>query len=127
MTDVFLVVFAVSSRTSFWNVTEKWIPEVRHQCPGTPVVLVAAKVDLRDDDCGGGCGDTAMVTREEGEVLAREIGAAAYRECSAKLQRGLNEVFAAAVRATRPPEGEQESGREGAGAAHRRKHTCAVM
>lgn len=38
------------------------------------------------------------VTREEGEALAKELGAACYMECSSKTIEGLNEVFAKAVR-----------------------------
>lgn len=33
-TDVFLVCFSVVSPASFENVKEKWVPEVRHHCPG---------------------------------------------------------------------------------------------
>jgi small GTP-binding protein len=33
-TDVFLVCFSVVGPSSFENVKEKWMPEVRHHCPG---------------------------------------------------------------------------------------------
>ncbi|MES1911973.1 MAG: Rho GTPase protein rac1, variant 2 [Cercozoa sp. M6MM] len=48
-TDVMLVCFSVTSRSSFENVSAKWIPEVRHHCPRTPLLLVGTKTDLRDD------------------------------------------------------------------------------
>jgi cell division control protein 42 len=32
-TDVFLVCFSVISPSSFENVREKWIPEIRHHMP----------------------------------------------------------------------------------------------
>ena len=33
--------------SSYVNVSEKWVPELRHFCPRTPIVLVATKTDLR--------------------------------------------------------------------------------
>ena len=47
--DVFLVCFAITSPTSFDNVTSKWIPEVTHHCPDTPIILVGTKADMRED------------------------------------------------------------------------------
>ncbi len=62
-TDVFLVCFSIVSPTSFqvgrfcrsvicaWltrfvsqNVKTKWVPEVKHHCPDTKLILVATKV-----------------------------------------------------------------------------------
>ena len=48
-TDVFLVCFSLISPASFVNVAEKWVPEVEHHCPNTPIVLAGTKLDLRDD------------------------------------------------------------------------------
>ena len=47
-TDVFVVCFDVANRSSFQNVTEKWVPEVRHFCPEIPILLLATKTDLRN-------------------------------------------------------------------------------
>ena len=33
-TDIFLIGFSTVSTTSFANVKEKWVPEVRHHCRG---------------------------------------------------------------------------------------------
>ena len=46
-TDVFVLCFDVANRSSFQNVTEKWIPELRHFVPEAPVLLLATKTDLR--------------------------------------------------------------------------------
>ena len=46
-TDVFVLCFDVSNRSSFQNVTAKWIPEVRHFVPETPILLLGTKTDLR--------------------------------------------------------------------------------
>ena len=48
-TDVFLVCFSVVQPSSFANVKEKWVPEVRHHCPNTPFLLVGVKSDMRYD------------------------------------------------------------------------------
>merc|ERR1712057_33109 len=48
-TDVFLVCFAVISPASFENVKTKWYPELNHHSPGTPIILVVTKVDMRDE------------------------------------------------------------------------------
>ena len=97
--DVFLVAFAVASRTSFENAKAKWIPEVRHYCPGVPIVLVGTKVDLRKP------GQPGSVSFEEGLELARRCGTTKYLECSALSQKGLKNVFDEAIRTVlAPPE-----------------------
>ena len=48
-TDVFLVCYSVVNPASFDNVRAKWSPEIKHNNPDTPVVLVGTKLDLRDD------------------------------------------------------------------------------
>ncbi|KXN92660.1 hypothetical protein AN958_11762, partial [Leucoagaricus sp. SymC.cos] len=90
-TDFFLVCFSVTSSASFENVKKKWFPEI----------------DLRDD--------SSMVEKlarqkqrpvnpEQGERLARELGAVKYVECSALTQKGLKNVFdEAIVAALEPP------------------------
>ena len=51
--NVFLMCFALDSRTSFENVREKWLPEIQHHTQGnnppTPIILVGTKLDLRED------------------------------------------------------------------------------
>lgn len=49
-TDVFLICFDVSNRTSFENVEKRWLPEVRCHARDIPVLLVANKIDLRDNN-----------------------------------------------------------------------------
>ena len=105
-TDVFLICFSVVSSSSFDNVSTKWVPEVRHHCPSTPIILVGTKIDLRSDK------DTieklsqkhkAPITEEEAKAKANEVGAVKYLECSAATQQGLVEVFHEAVRAVLSP------------------------
>jgi cell division control protein 42 len=77
-------------------VKEKWFPEVHHHCPGVPCLIVGTQVDLRDD--GQVIEKLARqkqrpVGSEQGERLARELGAVKYVECSALTQKGLKNVF----------------------------------
>ena len=48
-TDVFILCFCVVSPSTFANVTSKWLPELRHHCPDTPIILVGTKIDLRGE------------------------------------------------------------------------------
>ena len=103
-TDVFLVCFSLVRPDSFENVAYKWVPEVEHYCPNTPIVLVGTQLDLRDN------AETieklkkrrlAPITRKQGEAMQREIAAIAYVECSALTTVGLKDVFDEAVRTAR--------------------------
>ena len=100
-TDVFLVCFSLVSPATLENVAEKWAPEIKHHRPNTPMILVGTKLDLLDDKA------TiqrlkkrrlAPVTREQGKVMQKKIGAMAYMECSALTQVGLRDVFIQAAR-----------------------------
>ena len=48
LTNVFLVCFCVISPTSFSNVKDKWIAEIRRECPSAPIILVATQIDRRE-------------------------------------------------------------------------------
>lgn len=95
-TDVFLVCFSVTSPASFENVREKWFPEVHHHCPGVPCLIVGTQTDLRDDPAVREKlqrQKMAPVRKEDGERMARELGAVKYVECSALTQFKLKDVF----------------------------------
>ena len=106
-TDVFLVCFSVTSPASYENVREKWLPEVRHHCPGVPCLIVGTQVDLRDDPAvieRLARQKQRPITTEMGERVTRELGAIKYVECSALTQKGLKNVFdEAIVAALEPP------------------------
>jgi GTPase SAR1 family protein len=82
-------------------VKTKWVPEIRHHCPEVPFLLVGTKMDLRSNM------DTlkeleeqglAPVKTEQGNTVAKEVGAIEYLECSAMEQESLKNVFDQAIR-----------------------------
>lgn len=88
--------FSVTSPASFENVREKWFPEVHHHCPGVPCLIVGTQVDLREDaSVKEKLAKQRMqpVRKEDGEKMAKDLGAVKYVECSALTQYKLKDVF----------------------------------
>ena len=86
----------MTSPASFENVREKWFPEVHHHCPGVPCLIVGTQTDLRDDSSvREKLAKQRMqpVRKEDGERMAKELGAVKYVECSALTQYKLKDVF----------------------------------
>ncbi|KAK1563459.1 hypothetical protein Q3G72_027897 [Acer saccharum] len=80
------------------------MPELRRFAPNVPIVLVGTKLDLRDDsrylvDQMG----SNVVTSAQGEELRKQIGAAAYIECSSKTQQNVKAVFDTAIKVVLQP------------------------
>jgi len=90
----------VTDTTSFLNVANKWVPEIRHYCPHAPVLLVATKKDLRPESGTkafvASYGQGALQT-EEGKTMSTRVRAAGYLECSSKTFEGVETVFAVAA------------------------------
>jgi small GTP-binding protein len=89
-TDIALICFNVDDPQSLTNVIEKWMPEIRHFCPRSAVILVACKIDLREDP------ETILRLNQRGEKpikTASKIHADVYIECSAKTHEGVQELF----------------------------------
>lgn len=105
-TDIFLICFAIDSKPSYCNVTEKWIPEVRHHCPKVPILLVGTKGDMRAD-----AEATGLIKHSDGHALAKKIKAVRYMECSALTQEGLKQVFDEAVTVCLDPQPVESSSR----------------
>ena len=92
-TDVFVLTFSVDDRYSFENVTAKWLPEIVHYCPETPVILVGTKADLRRP-----ANHDFVAFDEAVDLVRRTAGLTAYCETSARHQSGVDECFEAVVR-----------------------------
>ncbi|XP_038076724.1 rho-related protein racA-like [Patiria miniata] len=77
-TDIFMMLFSVENRSSLESIEGRWLPEIRHHMPDTPILLVATKIDLR------GSSQHDCITFEEGFNLAQKHNFA-YTETSAVL------------------------------------------
>ena len=101
-TDVLLVCFSITDKSSLNRAKSNWIPEIQHYVPEVPFILVGNKSDLRNDQ--NMIDELAekglnFVTEEEAQTIAKEVGAVKYCECSALTQEGLKYIFDEAVRA----------------------------
>lgn len=86
-TDVLVLCYSVVDPESFESVSDFWVPELnnshRHR---KPIILVATQTDLRTDN-------DDHITTEEGEMLAKEIGADCFTECSSVELGSVAKVF----------------------------------
>ncbi|XP_043566983.1 transforming protein RhoA-like [Chiloscyllium plagiosum] len=74
----------------------RWLPEVSHMCPQTPVILVACKTDLRMNKvCQRNLARSGeeAITFTQGQTMAHRIRASGFLECSAKLEEKVLETF----------------------------------
>ena len=94
-----MVCFSVVSKTSYQNIIDKWLPEIRHHMPYAPLLLVGTKTDLREDQKFLESNIEGTVSSSEGLDLKNKIKAFGYVECSSKIKSGVKEVFEEAIRA----------------------------
>ncbi|OCT99446.1 rho-related GTP-binding protein RhoH [Xenopus laevis] len=92
--DIVLLCFSVANHTSFLNVRNKWIGEVRQHLPRIPVLVVATQTDQRELDHMR----LPCINSMDGKQLAQDVRAKGYLECSALSNRGVQQVFECAVR-----------------------------
>ena len=83
-----LLVFDVTNRDSF-NKTKAWMASIKESISDpVDIILVGNKADTPDDPTSG----NRVVTKEEGEEMAREFGVP-YMETSAKTGYNVEETF----------------------------------
>jgi Ras-related C3 botulinum toxin substrate 1 len=75
----------------------KWYPEIDHHAPGVPIILVGTKLDLSTKESLRQK-KMAPIQYEQAVMVAKEIKAQKYLECSALTQRNLKSVFDEAIR-----------------------------
>ena len=100
--DVLILMYSILDRATFDSIETRWRREVSEYCPNTPVILVAAKTDLRSD--AGVLSTVAklkqsLVSTEEGAEMAQRIGAVHFVECSAFDNKNIVTVFETACAA----------------------------
>ncbi|KAI1617448.1 GTP-binding protein rhoC [Exophiala viscosa] len=131
-TDLLFVCFAIDCPNSLENVMDKWYPEVLHFCPTTPLILVGLKSDLRSKRT---CIELLRtqgltpVTPEQGQDVARRMGAR-YIECSAKENKGIQEVFDLAINTaiqTEDASYETKPNPKGVKVKKAKKRKCAIL
>lgn len=101
-TDVFILCFSVVMPSTFTNVKEKWLPEVKSCCGKVPVVLVGTQSDLREDMktlVGLAEFKEVPVPESDAKKLASSLGCIAYVESSSLTQKNLKDVFDHAIMA----------------------------
>jgi len=116
--------YSIVDTNSFENIKHKWHPEINHYAPNVPFVLVATKLDMRENEDAKeylAAKGRRMVTTKEGEALAKELGAAQFIECSALTKENLNNVFEGAIRSV------FEKERKGGKRKGKRRHRCNIM
>eukprot|EP01114_Cavostelium_apophysatum_P012904 TRINITY_DN3005_c0_g1_i3.p1 TRINITY_DN3005_c0_g1~~TRINITY_DN3005_c0_g1_i3.p1 ORF type:complete len:207 (-),score=24.93 TRINITY_DN3005_c0_g1_i3:8-628(-) len=99
-TDIFVLIFSISSPNSIAYLRETILPEITQHCPKAKRMLLGTKLDLREDkDVIQRLAERGQspVTYEEGLKLSIELGCTAYRECSALTQVGVKDVFNTAI------------------------------
>jgi len=83
------------------NLAQKWFPEIDHHAPSVPIILVGTKLDLREDPAtleSLRAKRMEPVSYDQALIVAKEIRAHKYLECSALTQRNLKSVFDEAIR-----------------------------
>lgn len=91
--DGVLLVYDITDRASFKNIRSVWIKELEMYADleKMTLMLVGNKIDKRNRE-GGLENIASLVTMEEGQELAQDLGAL-FVESSAKTKIGVTEVF----------------------------------
>ncbi|XP_016104080.1 rho-related GTP-binding protein Rho6-like [Sinocyclocheilus grahami] len=99
--DAVLLCFDISRPETVESSLKKWKAEIMDFCPSTRIILVGCKTDLRTDVC------TLMelsnqrltpISHEQGTLLAKQVGAEVYLECSAfTSEKSIHSVFRSAA------------------------------
>ncbi|CCH61441.1 hypothetical protein TBLA_0E03870 [Henningerozyma blattae CBS 6284] len=132
-TDTIMLCFSIDSRDSLENVEHKWVGEIADHCEGVKLVLVALKCDLRNKDNEANnminptlikqqttnsdrnniqSNGSQLISYDEGVAMAKKISALRYLECSAKLNKGVNEAFTEATRVVLTPDSSRKDHNE---------------
>lgn len=121
--DAALLCYSTDCRQSLENIKTVWYPELQKYAPGIPVMLVGTKSDARDlsdehestsakstvigenqtiksklEEDSQQSSTDCIVLMEDGEEMAKSIGAMGFVECSAKYRIGVRTVFEMAAK-----------------------------
>ncbi|KAJ3413208.1 GTP-binding protein Rho1 [Chytridiales sp. JEL 0842] len=99
--DIVLMTFSIAAPETCWNIRDRWSPEINHFLKDAPRIVVGLKKDLRSDMniiTELKKANQKPITPEEGEKIAKEVGAERYMECSARSGEGVEEIFTLAAK-----------------------------
>eukprot|EP01122_Echinamoeba_exundans_P016600 TRINITY_DN8465_c0_g1_i1.p1 TRINITY_DN8465_c0_g1~~TRINITY_DN8465_c0_g1_i1.p1 ORF type:complete len:129 (+),score=16.49 TRINITY_DN8465_c0_g1_i1:185-571(+) len=102
-TDFALVCVSLVNRASLEAAQTKFVPEIQHHMPHVPFLLVGTKDDLVNDEATlvslkekG----SSIITLEELQAAAKQLGAIDAITCSAVTMHNVREVFQRAINRT---------------------------
>lgn len=127
-TDVFLICFSVVEPSSFENVAQKWLPEIKYHTKNTnpTIILVGLKSDLREDDTTlaklSAQGKTPVTESQINKMLENST-IKAYKECSALQVIGIDDVFKCAITKLLASDGSEEGPTQSGGT----KGCCTIL
>ena len=89
-TNVFVVVYAIDDPESLETAENVWVKEIKIACPGTPYILVGTDKEQREENEDP---EIQIVTKKEGEAVAKRIEAEKYIEVAYDDTEGIEEVY----------------------------------
>lgn len=94
-TDLFILVYAVDSLKSFYNIRDKWMPEIRShpECKDVPLLIIGTKLDTRNYyEYWGDPRVRQCVTKEQTENM-RYLEKCKVVECSSYTGENVEKVI----------------------------------
>lgn len=105
-----LICFAINDPHSFYNVYDKWIPEIKIRCPGVPYILVGLKSDTRNSTAQRPNSTSttsttsttssastnsvrSLVSRAEAKNITFSHGGLSYVECTSYQSNTVRDIF----------------------------------
>ena len=92
-TDIFLLCFSLTDKTSFDNITSKWLPEILFHNETSQYILVGFKHDEKQSILQSNPSSHQIVDSNDIKQLAEEIEASGYIEVSSKSNYNVREVI----------------------------------
>jgi len=88
--------FSVVNPTSAENIKDKWLAEIKQNCPTVPYFVIGTQTDQRDnqkiiDELNER--KQKPLKEKDGKKLAKDVVAVKYMECSAKVMSGYRDIF----------------------------------
>jgi GTPase SAR1 family protein len=84
--DIFFVFFAIDKPLSYLNVINKWVPEIERKVKNPLKILIGTDCDLRVVRFD-------LISRSEGQELAKLMDFTLYMEISSRINDTLKDMF----------------------------------